>query len=227
MSVKPLGHKQLVQASVIAGVAAVAWYVGVRALEKRHSDMRAELVRIQDKVNEHEQIQQIAATANGGNVVILKTAESKATDLAVWAHRSGDQTRLYDDFRVIAKARAVRIERIEPSVTRVVTLQWPEVAPPEVAPGAVPVIPPKRPDAQSFGYRLEVTGTYENVARFINDCETTMGASRVSSFRIAPSAGTVSSGGAIVSASIETSHLKLPEVDGMLKSGTTKKEAGK
>jgi hypothetical protein len=192
------GKKQLTRSMAIAGIACVAWYIGVRPIEQRLAAARAEVVATGAQLGEFEH-----GVNTGPNLdQALASLAGQARVINSWAAKSGDASKLYDLFRQLAADNSVRIERVEPSASRNM----------RSAPSAAAVAA-KDPAAlaEVFGYNIEVTGGYENVTRFIDSCERLLGATRVASFQLAPVVGTNPGAGEepMLSAIVETAHLKI------------------
>src|SRR5205085_2652633 len=112
---------------------------------------------------------------------------------------SGDATRLYEAFRSIAATTAVRIERVEPSTS---------------SRGQRSVTSKSETTSELLGYSIEVTGTYAAVARFMDALEQELGVTKVTSFHmslsgVAPPGVTNAPTDPLITAIVETSHLKL------------------
>ena len=125
------------------------------------------------------------------------TRFERARHVNSWTAASGDASKLYEAFRTLAAKCAVRIERVEPSVT----------TRPAHATG------PNNATSEVFGYSIEVSGTYLAVAQFMDACERDLGVTKVVSFHMsasnAPGIGPGSPTDPVIVAIIETSHLKL------------------
>jgi hypothetical protein len=175
---------------VCVGVCA-AWHMGVRPLEHKFKDSKAHLAALKVRLAEFDEIirteQPLTTTIDGLNQRGLRTNQATAL--------SGNATRLYDAVHDLARINSVRLARIEPSTGR----------------GAVQPTPTKGAfkGAETFGYTLEVTGTFESVSRFIDSCERSLGVSKVAAFHLAPQIVGSSSTDPVVTATVETSHLKL------------------
>jgi hypothetical protein len=175
---------------VCIGVCA-AWHVGVRPLEQKFKESKAQLAAHNRRVAEFEEITKkeppLSAVIEGLNQQGWRTNQATAL--------SGNATRLYDAVHDLAKINSVRLARIEPSTGR----------------GGVQLAASKGAfkGAETFGYNLEVSGTFESVSRFIDSCERSLGVSKVVTFHLSPQTVGSTSKDPMISAIVETSHLKL------------------
>jgi hypothetical protein len=190
------GRQQFLHACVIAGVVCALWYVIVRPLEQRLVANKASLEGISTQLATfQDSIKDEPAMAP-----VIADYSTRTTILKDWTDRSGNAGRLYEEFRSIAADHNVRIERIEPNTGRSAG-RW-------TKPGDK-----NQMVSEVFGYSLEVTGRYEDVARFLDACENQLGASKVVGFRMTPEFNAAASAGATagknISATIETAHLKI------------------
>jgi len=193
-------EQRLVRAGVCAAVICAAWYATVRPMEQGLMKRGALLSKAMGELE--ASVHTTAAEPPLDDAMAQLIAQ--ATALNQWTAKSGDAGRLYEAFRALAAEHSIRIERIEPSGSR--TIQRAAAAPglPAPSPGEV------------FGYTLEVVGAYEDIALFLYSCEARLGASKIISFRIAPAftpgttpLGTSPEGPSQLSATIETSHLRV------------------
>ncbi len=194
LAFKPL----LLKAGALAAIAGVCWYGLARPVVMRAGERREALERTERTLERHaEQRVSGAELERARQEVGVRLSNAKA-----WALRPEESGKLYESFRGLAKAAAVRIERIEPKGES--SLGAMTKAKAGEAGGLT---------ARAIGYSLEVTGTYEAVARFLSSCETELGSSRVVSFRLSPSVQARAGGPTLVVATLETQHvcLKLDE----------------
>jgi hypothetical protein len=184
------------------------WVFLVRPIERGVAERREALAGAQREVEQWE-----ATLSQGGN------AESAADEirgrleaLYEWTAPNADPGRLYEALRSEARRAGVRIERIEPGPMR------------QIARGAGGE---REPLGETFGYTIEVTGTYAGIASFVDACEERMGATKVSSLRVSAGAPTPEGREPVLSGVIETMHLRLTPASGESSAGsgatTTKK----
>lgn len=109
---------------------------------------------------------------------------------------SGDASTLYDKIGKLGQRCGVRTDRIDP-----VRVDAPQLAPGHVHAGGVPL--------ESYGYQIEVIGSYENIAKFVDAINSETGVSYVGSLLCEP---WVQPGSAPkqVRATVGTMHFKLP-----------------
>lgn len=179
------------RAAVAALAACAAWALLVRPLEHKAAAQHALLANSQREVEQFEDGSQTVADLAPAIDSMRKQLVTVYSRAAI----SGDSGRLYDALRRLATSTSVRIERIEPSTARQAAHSGQHQ--------------PREVIAETSGYTVEVTGTYAAVADFINACENQLGASRVTTFRMASSAPTPDGQTPIVSAVVETVHLRL------------------
>jgi hypothetical protein len=185
------GRSQFAVGFMVCVCVCAGWYVGVRPLEQKFKEKRAELVTLKQQLSEFNEITQSEPPLK----VVMDGLNSRGRRTNQATALSGNATRLYDAVHDLAKASSVRLARIEPSNSR-------GGAQPPATKGAFK-------GAETFGYNLEVSGTYESVCRFIDACENGLGVSKVVAFHLSPqSIGPVAQD-PVITAVIETSHLKL------------------
>jgi hypothetical protein len=185
------GRSQFAVGFMVCAAVCAGWYVGVRPLEQKFKEKKAELVALKKELELFDEITKSAPPLNvvidGLNARGLRTNQATAL--------SGNATRLYDAVHDLAKMNSVRLARIEPSNGR-------GGAQPTASKGAFK-------GAEIFGYNLEVSGSFESVSRFIDACEQSLGVSKVVSFHLSPQSVGSTAKDPVVTAVIETSHLKL------------------
>lgn len=199
----PPGQRQVIQAIVIAAFAGGVWLGAVRPMESKLAAKQAELKTVSASLNEFESgVAQEEPLAK-----VIDDLTKQARRVNAWTASSGDATRLYEAFRVIASKCSVRIERVEPSNS---------------SRGSRSAAPSKNETTTSelFGYTIEITGTYHAVACFMDAVEQELGATKVASFHMSPAAASTaglanSPADPLITAILETSHFKLtiPGVD--------------
>jgi type II secretory pathway component PulM len=190
------GRSQFMIAFMVCVGVCAGWYLGVRPMEQKFKQTKAELAAVKKQLEIFDQIMETEPPLEG--VIQALSAKGRRTNQA--AAVSGNATRLYDAVHDLARQHAVKMARIEPSTNRGATVQANNKG---------------LKGAEVSGYNIEVTGTYESVCRFVDACEQRLGVSKVVSFHLAPQSASTPSKDPIVTGTIETAHLKLqiPHVD--------------
>lgn len=183
-----LQRHTIMRCVVALGIAVLAWQLIARSQQSGLTQARASLIARQ------EQLTAFAAapatvTDLAAATETLKSQSRKYRDrLAITA----DAAKLYENIGNLALRQQLRMERIEP-------LRTTGHAAGDAA----------KAGFEMSGYSMEVVGTYDGVARFLDQLQTSMGVTRVESLRIEP-AVSVGKDGSLVRATIETHHLRLP-----------------
>lgn len=181
------------RAAIAAGVACAAWYLVIRPLEESLTQARGTLADCSNRLAIH----QASMAAEPDLDALDRELSLKARTLSEYSSKWGDSGSLYESFRVLARRTNVRLERVEPR--------------------GVSPIPGTQRNARSAGdvmnYSLELSGSYEEIAAFLAECNTSLGASKVTSFRLAPLNRRASSGDALLSAAVDTMHIRLEVPD--------------
>lgn len=184
-------RKHASRALLTTAAACAAWSILVRPVENKAAAQQALLSISQREIEQFEH----DADAGADLAPEIARMRRQLDDVYDWAALSGDPGRLYDALRRLAASSGVRIERIEPSTVRHGARQGAR------QPGDVQV--------ETAGYTVEITGRYDAIADFVRACESDLGASRLSSFRIAATAPTPDGQAPVLSAVIETVHVSL------------------
>lgn len=178
--------------ALLAGVAAAAaWYFADRPLEAAFRARQAALERARQEVFDNE----LTASSESDLPEIIRSLEERRAALYARAAKSGDMAGLYEAFRGLAADRGVRINRVEPTASHRLP--------------ANQALADREPLGETFGYAVEVSGTYAAIAGFIGACERELGASRVGGFRISAEGPTPAGAEPTLTALVETVHLKL------------------
>ena len=206
----PPGRRQFMLALMVCGGACAAWHMGVRPLEQRLNDTRAELQALHTTLTTFDA--QVASEPPLSGVIEALESRGRRTNRAVII--SGDATRLYHTIHELAKANSVKLSRIEPSAARSAR-----------TPGDKAVR-----GAEVYGYSIEVNGTYQSIARFLDAFEQNLGVSKIVQFHISTSIAGQTSKDPILTAIIDTTHLKIavPDVghDALPRSADASQEKG-
>ena len=183
-----LQRQVLLRGVVALGVVVLAWQVLARSQQTGLAQARAEVTARAERLE--------TFNAAPRAVVDLPTATESlrraSTDLRARLSQTADTAKLYEAIGNLAQRQQLRIERIDPLRSAG-----------ESAGAAAKV------GFEKSGYALEVVGSYDGVARFLDQIQSSLGASRVESVRIEPIAVTGSQG-TLVRATLETLHLRLP-----------------
>lgn len=197
-----------------AGVFAVACGVAYKlAVEPRFADARQQAVQLaamESRASEYQSLRPQQEKLEGSKQVL----ENALADMRGWTAISGDSAAIYDGFSRLGAAHGVRIDNVSPASGR----GGGSIAIPAEQLGPRPRVGEKdkvfRYDGRTEMYRLQVTGTFEAVARFIGACERELGAAKVMSFRLAPASGAEANEGAdLIVATLDTVHLQLERVE--------------
>lgn len=179
----------LLKALIAGGIACGLWYVAIRPLEESLAQSRSTLVVNEQRLTVH----QASTTRDSDLGGVASELAHRAQSMQAFVDRWGDAGTLYESFRSMARAAGVRLERVEPR-------------------GVTP-IPGASRSAKSPGdilqYSLELSGTYAQIASFLDECEHSLGASKITSFRISPLNRPMSGGDQVLSAAVDTSHIRL------------------
>ena len=168
------------------------WYLGLKPWSESIGHDRSELESMQSALNS-----QADTILSADQIAELNSRVLTASrQLTVWSQKASESSGLYDRIRRIAEAQQVKIGRIEPKSSGIVP-PLPGEKPPENA-----VIP----DIQTTGYAVQVTGSFDNIARFLDALEAGLGSSKVASIRLVP---IVTGNRQSVEATIETIHYRI------------------
>ncbi|HLP84657.1 MAG TPA: hypothetical protein VK157_09940 [Phycisphaerales bacterium] len=193
-------RKHVTHALVAAVLAGAAWTLGVRPLEAAMARNKQESARMAADASASSM-----TTAPQEDITSeIKSVTQRVDTTVAWASQMDDATEIYDAFMRVARSTSVNVQRIDPTGTRPFT-------PRTLSKAATPSKTPTGPTAELTGYRVQVQGTYAQLVDFMGACETQLGATRIVSFRISPSALVEESArtAGVIEASIETSHVKL------------------
>ncbi|MFZ4574426.1 MAG: hypothetical protein ACOYN0_08520 [Phycisphaerales bacterium] len=177
---------------LLSGLMAGCWYFLVRPWSESIQRDREELESMRAALEA-----ETVTTLSPEQVAELNSKVlTAARQLTAWTHKASESSGLYDRIRRLAEAQKVKIGRIEPK-----------------SGGIVPPTPggkaPERavvPDIQTISYSVQVTGEYQQIAKFVDALEAGLGSSKVVSLRIVP----LQSGSRqLVEATIETLHYRI------------------
>lgn len=189
-----LGH-----ALAVALACAGAWTLAIRPLHARLEGARADLASSTRQVEDLRR----RLGSNGVNFhQAIHTISEHTSLIEQRCARSGDPSQVYDALGELARSHGVRVERIEPR---------------KVPSSAIPAAPKsarvknsdeaRGPSVDAFGYEIEATGSYADVARFVNAIERDAGMSKILAFTMSPIRD--ARGTPIVRASVQTAHFRL------------------
>jgi len=168
------------------------WYLGLKPWSESIGRDRSELESMKSALTSQSDNILSADQITELNSRVLTASRQ----LTVWSQKASESSGLYDRIRRIAEAQQVKIGRIEPKSGGIVP-PLPGEKPPENA-----VIP----DIQTTGYAVQVTGSFDNIARFLDALEAGLGSSKVASIRLVP---IVTGNRQSVEATIETIHYRI------------------
>jgi hypothetical protein len=167
-----------------------AWYFGIQPLSASVSQKRAEIEGMRESL-----ISESEALRRGGDQDrVFEVASKFASDLMLWTRTSSDSRGLYDRLRRMAATAKVKIVGIEPKGSSVIS------APAGPKPEGFKAL-----DIRASGLTIIVTGSFTDVATFIDSLDGSIGASRVFSVRLTPQ----DSAGKSIQAMIETTHYSI------------------
>lgn len=126
----------------------------------------------------------------------LSALSARGEALNDWSAQVGDDTQLFERLGELARARDVKIDRLDPRAA--------------IAPTRDAKLKDSATQASARACSMDVSGSYESIARFLEDIDTSLGASKVTMFRLSPGVkgGGVAKAG-VVSATVETVHLRV------------------
>lgn len=180
----------LTRVSATACFLAGAWYFGIQPLSAAVKQKHAEIEGMRESlIAESESLRRSADHDR-----TFEMASKCASELMVWTRKSSESQGLYDRLRRMATSTKVKIVGIEPKGSAVLA------APPGPRPEGG-----KAPDIRASGLAIMVTGSFADVASFIDNLDGSIGASRVLSIRLTPQ----DSAGRTVQALVETTHYSM------------------
>lgn len=183
-----LQRHTIMRCVVALGVAVLAWQLIARSQQSGLSQARASLVARQEQLTAFAAAPAVVSDLAAATETLKGQSKKYRDRLAITA----DAAKLYENIGNLALRQQLRMERIEPLRTTGQTA------------GAA-----AKAGFEMSGYSMEVVGTYEGVARFLDQLQNSLGVTRVESLRIEP-AVTAGKEGSLVRATIETQHLRLP-----------------
>jgi Tfp pilus assembly protein PilO len=184
-----LVQKQTLVRSVVAlGIAVLAWQIIARSQQLELAHARASLATRHNELEEFSVAPTVLKDLPAASEALQRRSKELRTRLAITA----DTGKLYETIGNLALRQQLRIERIDPLRSSG-----------QAAGSAAKV------GIEKTGYAMEVVGTYDGVARFIDQLQSALGVSKVESVRIEP-APISGKDGSLVRATIETQHLRLP-----------------
>jgi len=181
----------LTQCGAAALCAVALWNFTVRPVHQRISSKSVALSAASAEV-----LQQEAAAGRGEELGDVTAAlERRRREMYENVTLSGDATRVYESVRKLAARARVSIERVEPTTPR------------QVARGGRHS--ENEPRGETFGYALEVVGSYGAIAAFMDACERELGVAKVCGARLGTTGTTPAGQEPVLTATVETVHLKL------------------
>lgn len=184
-----LVKKQTLMRSVVAlGISVLAWQIIVRSQKQELAQARAAVA------DRHQQLEEFAQapTIIKDIPTVTDALQRKSKELRARLAITSDTGKLYEAIGTLAARQQLRIERIDP-----------------LRSGGQSAGLAAKVGFEKSGYSLEVVGTFDGVARFLDQLQSGLGVSKVESVRIEPAAVS-GKDGTLVRATIETQHLRLP-----------------
>jgi Tfp pilus assembly protein PilO len=182
-------QRQTIMRCVVAlGIAVLAWQLITRSQQTGLSQARASLAARQEQLAAFAAAPATVADLSVATQTLKGQSKKYLDRLAITA----DTAKLYESIGNLALRQQLRMERIDPLRTAGQTA------------GAA-----AKDGFEMSGYSMEVVGTYDGVARFLDQLQNSLGVTRIESLRIEPAVIT-GKDGSLVRATIETQHLRLP-----------------
>lgn len=181
-------RQTLMRCVVALGIAVLAWQLITRSQQVGLSQARASLISRQEQLSAF----QAAPAAVTDLAAATETLKAQSRHYRERLAITADTAKLYESIGNLALRQQLRMERIDPLRTAGQTA------------GAA-----AKAGFEMSGYAMEVVGTYDGVARFLDQLQNSLGVTRIESLRIEPAviAGKEAS---LIRATIETQHLRLP-----------------
>lgn len=183
-----LQRQVLLRGVVALGITVLAWQVLTRSQQTGLAQARAQVASRQEQLAAFEAAPRPVTDLAAATESLRRTSLSLRNRLA----QTADSAKLYEAIGNLAIRQQLRIERIDPLRST-----------------GESAVSAAKAGFEKSGYALDVVGSYDGVARFLDQIQTSLGASRVESLRIEPVAITGNQG-ALVRATLETLHLRLP-----------------
>ncbi len=183
-----LQRQTILRCVVALGVAVLAWQMITRSQQNGLVQARASLIARDEQLAAFANAPAAASDLAAATEALTRQAKQYRTRLAITA----DTAKLYESIGNLALRQQLRMERIDPLRTAGQSAGTAAKA-----------------GFEMTGYAMEVVGTYEGVARFLDQMQSALGVTRIESLRIEPAA-IAGKDGSLVRATIETQHLRLP-----------------
>lgn len=182
-------QRQTIMRCVVAlGISVLAWQLLTRSQQVGLSQARASLVAREEQLAAFA-----AAPATVPDLAVAtQTLKGQAKIYRDRLALTADTAKLYESIGNLALRQQLRMDRLDPLRTAGQTA------------GAA-----AKAGFEMTGYAMEVVGTYDGVARFLDQLQNSLGVTRIESLRIEP-AVIAGKDGSLVRATIETQHLRLP-----------------
>ncbi len=173
-------------------IAAGSWALVARPAEASLASRRRALASMRGELSKGQK--EAGAALAGEESLAALSARGEAMN--EWSGRVGDDTQLFERLGELARARDVKIDRLDPRAA--------------VAPSKEAKFKDSATQVSARACSMDVSGSYESIARFLEDIDTALGASKVTMFRLSPGVkgGGVARAG-MVSATVETAHLRV------------------
>lgn len=183
-----ISRKDIARIACTAVIAAGAWYALARPAGERLAVARAQLAHASTELD----LRRTGAVSTADSANVLAELAARQAELTERFGRSTDPSRTYDAYGRLAREAGVTMERIEPTSASRASRQSPQSA------------QGGRSHFEQRGFTIDVTGSYEAVARFIGTVESELGLVRVSSIQLASLEHESKS--QTVRATVETTH---------------------
>lgn len=164
------------------------WYLAIRPMKASLMSARAEYAAQQKDIKAFHQAQQTLPESGSQALARMKSERQAISERL---RLSGNSSLVYDKFRSLAAEYDVDIERIEPVRTRAGRGKSDSVG---VA-------------IESTGHTIEFSGSFDDVAAFVQAVQDRVGMSKVTTLRMTPAR--VVSDDPMIDAQIEAVHFRL------------------
>lgn len=181
-------RKDITRIACTALIAGGAWYALARPAGERLAIARAQLANASTELD----LRRTGAISTADSAGVLAELAARKAQLNERFDRSTEPSRIYDAYGRLAREVGVTVERIEPAPASRVARQGTQST------------PGGKTHFQQRGFTIDVSGSYESVARFIGAVEGQLGLARVSAIQLASLENDSKSQS--VRATIETTH---------------------
>ena len=206
-----LEKRFLIRGAIACALTIACYQFLVRPERLRLAAARTSLASQQNELNEMNNLPHVVDDIPAAIVQMSQRRDQLRSRLK----DSGDASTLYDKIGKLGQRCGVRTDRIDP-----VRVDAPHA--PVSGRGAKPNV---GVTLESYGYQIEVIGSYENIAKFVDAINSETGVSYVGSLLCEPLAQTGSSP-KLVRATVGTLHFKLPSSKDKASASATKTPGG-